>query len=74
MGCSGSLVKADHCGFSRSAGLDIDSRVLHQLFNGDRATSLLGIGRILVFFVGHTPLDYHVLRTAQADVIVRFRA
>ncbi len=72
MGCSCSLAKTDHRRFSRSASLDINSSLLHQLFHCDRTTSFLGIRRILVFFVGHSALDYRFLRTAQADVIVCF--
>ena len=60
--------------FPRSPCLDINSGVLQLLLNGRFATPLLGIGRILVLFVGHTPLGRYVLRPAQAHVIVRFRA
>jgi len=74
MGCPRSLVKAVHCGIPDTTSLDIDSRVLQQFFYGDRATSFLGIGRILVLLVRHAALGHRLLRSAPANVIVRFRA
>ena len=74
MGCSCSLVKAVHCDIPDTAGLDTDSCILQQFFHGDRTTSFLGLGRILVLFVRHAALGHRLLRSAPANVIVRFRA
>ena len=72
MGCSCSLAKADHCRFSDSAGLDINSRLLQQLFHCDRSTSFLGVGRILVFFVRDAALGHRVLRLPRPMLLYVF--
>ena len=74
MGYPRSLVKAGYSRFPYPTGLDNDSRLLQQLFNCRGPTSLLGVGGILVFFVRCASLDDRVLRSAQANVSLCFRA
>ena len=74
MGRPRSLVKAGYSRFPYPTGLGNDSRFLQQLFHCRGPTSLLGVGGVLVFFVGRASLDDRVLRSAQANVTLCFWA
>jgi hypothetical protein len=65
--------KTGHRDLPDTARLDPDPGIFQQLFYRDRAPSFLGIGRILVFFVGRAALGDHIFRFAKADALIRFR-
>ena len=73
MGDSRSLVKAGHRGISCSPSLDIDSRLLQQLFGRNCAPSILGDRGVLVLLARFIALGDHFFRAAETDVALCVR-
>ena len=68
MGRSRSLAEAGYCCISYSASLDIDSRLLQQLFGRGGSPSILGDRGILVLLARFIAMGDHFFWATKADV------